>query len=166
MNWVSLHQDHMVPMIALLSILMSASISPQMVKGQRCISAMQLSLIVCKDACILFCLTLCNPLDCSLPGPLSMGIFKQEYWSGLPFLPPGDLPDPGIEPESPASLTLAGGLFTTEPPGKSQKYHSEHYSILMSLALCRYLLRTANPDAERTVHNVCAQWWRFSFLLS
>ena len=47
--------------------------------------------------------------------PLSMGFPRQEYWSGLPFPPPGDLPDPGIKPESPA---LAGGFFTTEPPGK------------------------------------------------
>ena len=34
--------------------------------------------------------------------PLSMGFSRQEYWSGLPFLPPGDLPEPGIKPESPA----------------------------------------------------------------
>ena len=45
--------------------------------------------------------------------PLSMGFSRQEYWSGLPGPPPGDLPDPGIEPSSPA---LAGGFFTTEPP--------------------------------------------------
>ena len=50
--------------------------------------------------------------------PLSMGIPRQEYWSGLPFPPPGDLSDPGVEPGSPA---LAGGFFTTEPPGKSSK---------------------------------------------
>ena len=43
--------------------------------------------------------------------PLSMGFSRQEYWSGLPFLPPGDLPGPGIEPKSPA---LADGLFATE----------------------------------------------------
>ena len=47
--------------------------------------------------------------------PLSMGSSRQEHWSGLPFLPPKDLPDPGIEPASPA---LAGGFFTTELPGK------------------------------------------------
>ena len=41
--------------------------------------------------------------------PLTMGLSQQEYWSGLPFPPPGDLPDPGIEPASPA---LAGGFFT------------------------------------------------------
>ena len=46
---------------------------------------------------------------------LSMGFFSQEYWSGLPFPPPGALPDPGIKLMSPA---LAGGFFTTEPPGK------------------------------------------------
>ena len=41
-----------------------------------------------------------------------MGFSRQECWSGLPFPPPGDLPDPGIEPESPVSLVLAGGFFT------------------------------------------------------
>ena len=44
-----------------------------------------------------------------------MGFFRQEYWSMLPFPSLGDLPGPGIEPASPA---LAGGFFTTEPPGK------------------------------------------------
>ena len=47
--------------------------------------------------------------------PLSMGFSRQECWSKLPFPSPGDLSDPGIEPRSPA---LAGGCFTTEPPGK------------------------------------------------
>ena len=46
--------------------------------------------------------------------PLSMGFPRQEYWTGLPFPPPGDHPDPGIEPSS----ALAGGFFITEPPGK------------------------------------------------
>ena len=44
-----------------------------------------------------------------------MEFSRQEYWSELPFPSSGDLPDPGIEPSSPA---LAGGFFTTEPPGK------------------------------------------------
>ena len=47
-------------------------------------------------------LTLCNPMDCAHQAPLSMGLSKQEYWSRLPFPCPGDLPDPGIEPSSPA----------------------------------------------------------------
>ena len=45
--------------------------------------------------------------------PLSMGFSRQEYWSGLPCLPPGDLPDPGIEPVSLMTPALASGFFTT-----------------------------------------------------
>jgi len=48
----------------------------------------------------------------SSQAPLSMGFSKQEYWSGLPFPPPGDLPDPEIKPSSLMSLELAGGFFT------------------------------------------------------
>ena len=59
------------------------------------------------------CLILGDPIDCQ--APLSMGFPRLEYWSGLPFLSPGDLSNPGIKPVSPA---LAGGFFTTEPPGK------------------------------------------------
>ena len=46
-----------------------------------------------------------------------MGFSRQEYWSGLPCPPPGDLPDPGIEPESLTSPALAGRFFTLAPPG-------------------------------------------------
>ena len=46
----------------------------------------------------------------------SMGFSRQEYWSGLPFPSPGDLPDPGIEPRS---LTLEADTLTSEPPGKT-----------------------------------------------
>ena len=56
-----------------------------------------------------------TPWTAALQAPLSMGFPRQEYWSGLPFPSPGDLPNPGIKPMSPA---LAGGFFTTEPPGK------------------------------------------------
>ena len=48
--------------------------------------------------------------------PLTMGFPQQEYWSGLPFPTPWNLPDPGIEPVSPA---LAGRFLNTEPPGNS-----------------------------------------------
>ena len=56
-----------------------------------------------------------TPWTVTHQAPPSMGFSRQEYWSGLPFPTPGDLPDPGIEPESPA---LASKFFTTEPPGK------------------------------------------------
>ena len=54
---------------------------------------------------------------------LSMEFSRQEYWSALPFSTPGDLPDPGVEPMSLASPALAGGFFTTVPPGKPNYYY-------------------------------------------
>ena len=48
------------------------------------------------------CPILCDPMDCSLPGSSFMACPRQEHWSGLPFPPPGHLPDPGIELASPA----------------------------------------------------------------
>ena len=51
--------------------------------------------------------------------PPSMGFSRQEYWSGLPFPLPGDLPDPEIEPGSPA---LEADALTSEPPGKPSKF--------------------------------------------
>ena len=50
--------------------------------------------------------------------PLSMEFSRQEYWSGLPFPPPGGLPDPGNKPTFLASPALAGRFFTTLPPEK------------------------------------------------
>ena len=64
------------------------------------------------------CLTRCYPLTGACQAPLSMGFLRQEYWNGLPFSTPGDLPDPGIELTSPVSPALAAGYFTTKPPGK------------------------------------------------
>ena len=58
---------------------------------------------------------------------LSLGFLRQESWSVLPFPPPGDLPDPGINPE--ASPTLAGRFFTTAPPGKPNRWEN-CYNIL------------------------------------
>ena len=51
---------------------------------------------------------------------LSMEFSRQEPWSGLPFLPPENLPHPGIELASPAASALADGFLTTEPPGKPE----------------------------------------------
>ena len=59
------------------------------------------------------CPTLCDPMDyIACQSPLSMGFFRQEYWSGLPCPSPGDLSNPGIKPASPVSLALAGMFFT------------------------------------------------------
>ena len=64
------------------------------------------------------CPTLCNPMDCSYQAPLSMGFSRWEYWSGLPFPSLGDLPNPAVEPGSPA---LQADALWSEPPGKSHK---------------------------------------------
>ena len=61
-----------------------------------------------------WCPTLCDLMDCSLPGFSIHGILQAEYWSGLLFPSPEDLPDPRIEPRSPA---LEADTLTTEPPG-------------------------------------------------
>ena len=58
-------------------------------------------LVVIRCVCVLVtqsCPTPWDPMDCSLQVPLSMGLSRQEYWSGLPFPSPEDLPDPGIKP--------------------------------------------------------------------
>ena len=78
--------------------------------------------------CVLSCSTLCNPWTVVHQVPLSMGISRQEYWSGLPFPPPGDLPDPGIKPLSPVSPALTDGFFTTEPRGAPA--FSEQWALL------------------------------------
>ena len=67
------------------------------------------------------CLTLCNPMDSSPPGPLSVGFSGQEYWSGLPCPPPGDLPNPGVEPRS---LALQSHFLPPEPPRSSNRRES------------------------------------------
>ena len=74
-------------------------------------------------ACLVaqLCLTLSDPIDCSLPGSSVHGVFQQEHWSGLQFPPAEGLSDSGIKPRSPASPALLGGLFTAEPPGKPPK---------------------------------------------
>ena len=58
------------------------------------------------------------PWTASHQAPLSMRFPRQEYWSGQPFPPPGDLPGLGIQPESPVSPPLAGRFFTTESPAR------------------------------------------------
>ena len=77
--------------------------------------------------------------------PLSMGFSRQEYWSGLLCLPPGDLPDPGIKPQSLASPALADGFFTTEP---SQKPHVIYnYVLTCQICLPRWHM-VMNPSAN------------------
>ena len=75
------------------------------------------------------CLTLATSWTVAHQALRSMGFPRQECWRGLPFPSPGNLPDPGIEPMSPA---LAGGFFTTETPEKPSQ-HSKH-QVLVTMA--------------------------------
>ena len=70
--------------------------------------------------------------------PPSMGFSRQEYWSGLPFPSPGDLPNPGIEPGSPALQTDA---LPSEPPGKQiETYQIIFFSSVSNLGEAKQLL--------------------------
>ena len=74
--------------------------------------------VLCWTWSLQSCPTLCDPMDGSPQAPLSMGFSSQEYWSGLPCPPPGDLSDPGIKLASLTSPALAGGFFTAKPPSR------------------------------------------------
>ena len=66
-----------------------------------------------------------TPWTIAHQAPPSMGSSRQEYWSGLPFPSPGDLPDPGIEPRSPI---MQADALTSEPPGKQRpKCKAKYY---------------------------------------
>ena len=73
-------------------------------------------------------------MDYSLTGLSVMGFSRQEYWSGLPFLPPGDLPDPGIEPTSPAMQAEFLPLSHQGSTDTSAHQMCEHF-LLQSLNL-------------------------------
>ena len=62
---------------------------------------------------------------------VSVEFFREEYWSGLPFLTPGEFPEPEIEPASLASLALADRFFTTAPPGKQYGCYLRLNELLM-----------------------------------
>ena len=71
-----------------------------------------------------------SPWTVVYQAPPSMGFSRQEFWSGLPFPSPGDLPYPGIEPRSPA---LQADALTTEPPGKPQSHYEKSLHTIMTI---------------------------------
>ena len=89
------------------------------------------------------CLTLCTPWSVGCHDPPSMGFSRQEYWSGLPFPTPGDLPDPGIKPTSPASPALQVDSSLLRHRGSPKKaihvlktaprYTSSHSSLILNI---------------------------------
>ena len=84
-----------------------------------------------------------TPWTVAHQAPLCMNFSQKKYWSGLPFPPPGDLPDPGIKPTSPA---LAGGFFTTEPPAKPWVRRIKKINVMRCSFSKKYPLREMNVN--------------------
>ena len=90
--------------------------------------------------------------------PLSMGFSREEYWSGLPFPSPGDLPDPGIQPTSFTSPALAGRFFITSATWKMPRHHTqtrkhqEAWKRLLLFSLCFSSRIPLSPFASVPVH--------------
>ena len=82
------------------------------------------------------CRTLWDPMDFSPSAPLSMGFSRQEYWSGLPCPPPGDLPNPGIKPASLISPALVGLFFTISATWEAQFNHQFSSVAQLCSTLC------------------------------
>ena len=100
------------------------------------------------------CSTLWTPWTVAHQAPLSMGFSRQEYWSGLPFPSPGDLPNPGIKPRSPA---LQADTLTSEPPLQGHKYDHDLGPISWSFCpkvLGILILRSGEDFANKILHVV------------
>ena len=82
-----------------------------------------------------------TPWTAAYQAPLSMVFSRQEYWSGLPFPSPGDLPDPGIEPGSPAFQVDA---LTSEPPGKPIIINIYLYILVFMFLFSKFLSSVGN----------------------
>ena len=79
------------------------------------------------------CLTLCDPINCSLPDSSVIRFPKQKYWSGFTVPSSGNLPDPGVEPGSPV---LQKDSFPSEPPGKRSKLKGINRKLSCYYMLC------------------------------
>ena len=118
-----LHNPYSNPMMKVVHVLISV-VRKLAQRGHVAFQFTQLvNINTCCCHCLVAqsCLTLCNPMDCSPPGSSVRGISQSRILGGLPFPPPGDLPNPGMEPASVASPALVGRFFTTEPSRKSSK---------------------------------------------
>ena len=102
------------------------------------------------------CPTLCTtPWIVTQQAPLSMGFSKQGYWSGLPVHSPGDLPDPGMEPRSPA---LQADSLPSEPPGKPHRPmdHIIKHAYTLWYQVTTLTAKVLNCFLQQ--HLLCAFW--------
>ena len=104
--------------------------------------------------CAQLCPTLCKSTDYSQPGSLLIGFFRQECWSRLPFPLPGNLPNSGIEPLSPASLASSGQFFITELQLTGEKHRFE----LCGFTYTQILLNSKYYSTTPSVVYGCEGW--------
>ena len=100
------------------------------------------------------CPTLVTPWTVARQAPLSVGFSRQEYWSGLPFPSPGDLPDPGIKPRSPA---LQADSLPAEPQGKPKNTGVGSLSFLQRIFLTLEL-NQGLLNYRQTLYQLSYQW--------
>ena len=118
------------------------------------------SLCVCARTCaklLQSCLTLMIPWTVAHQVPLSMGFSRQEYWNGMPFIPPGELPNLGIEPASLMSPALTDGFFTTSTIRKAQR---SFYLIAVALSMfwiLSHFLRTSAQSYAQDLSFSCGR---------
>ena len=82
------------------------------------------------------CPTLCDPMEGAHQAPLSTGFSRQEYWSGLPFPSPGDLPDPGIEPGDCIAGRFVYHWRLPEKPARLRSYYSSYCYLKVRFGIC------------------------------
>ena len=94
-----------------------------------------------------------TPWTVDLQAPLSMGFSRQEYWSGLPRPPPGDLPDLGIKPAALMSPALAGGIFTT-----CTTWEAQRRPMAVQVGWAR-TYSSCHTGSECALTAACEDWW-------
>ena len=114
------------------------------------LASLSLRFFVYVHSCMLSCFSyvqlLTTPWTITLQAPLSMGLFRQEYWNGLPFPPPtGDLPNPGIKTISPMFPALAVGFFTT-----SSTWEAHLFPIIYEVGIMieDFFIRNVRPLSQ------------------
>ena len=107
------------------------------------------------------CRTLCRPQGLESTRLLSLGFSRQDYWSGLFFLPPRDLPDPEIKPASPC---LLHGFFTAEPLEKPPPFHTESQQIAALFVLEGFLSDLAICVLHRKVKSLEAHMFPWALV--
>ena len=112
------------------------------------------------------CPTLCNPMDLSPPGSSVHGDSPGRNWSGLPCPPPGDLPNPGIEPASLMSPTLAGRFFTTSASWEAVSFLFDYHFHLKNIKKKKQIKIICNSMAQRESYpHSLVSYFIFTFLL-